>query len=69
MNPIIQFSEDGGELALKAVPGSLAVKPNPENEVEAAEGLDRSMFVCAQERLPASQAVPGALCVSRRCRP
>lgn len=45
MNPIIQFSEDGGELALKAVPGSLAVKPNPENEVEAAEGLDRSMFV------------------------
>lgn len=44
-DPIIQFSEHGGELVRVTVPGAVTHVPNPENEVEAAEGVERTMCV------------------------
>ena len=44
-DPIIQFSECGGELVKVTVPGAVAYVPNPENEVEAAAGVERTMCV------------------------
>ena len=45
MDPIIQFSPRGGELVEVTVPGAVVAVPNPENEVDAAEGIERTMCV------------------------
>lgn len=47
MDPLIQFSDHGGELVQVVVPGAVAVVPNPENEVDAAVGVERTMCVYA----------------------
>lgn len=44
MNPIIQKSQLAGKLVDFAVPGSVSSKPNPENEVDLVEGVERSAF-------------------------
>lgn len=45
MDPLVQLSASGGELVEVSVPGSVAAVPNPENEVEAASGVERTMCV------------------------
>lgn len=49
MNPIVQFSERSGHLVQYEVPGVLNTKPNPENEVYAADGAERKMYVYVPE--------------------
>lgn len=45
MDPIIQFSQHGGELVEVTVPGAVVAVPNPENEVDVAAGIERTMCV------------------------
>ena len=52
MNPLVQVSPAGGQLVYAPVAGTVGGAPNPENEVEAKEGAERSMYVYA----PASGA-------------
>ena len=47
MNPLVQVSPTGGKLVLAAVAGTVNAAPNPENEVDAAAGAERSMYVYA----------------------
>lgn len=44
MNPIIQTSPVAGKLIDFIVPGSVVSKPNPENEVDLVEGMERTAF-------------------------
>ncbi|QQR99549.1 MAG: hypothetical protein IPK37_10950 [Austwickia sp.] len=44
VSPMVQFSPYGGELRLETVPGSAPQQPNPENEIEARAGRDRTMY-------------------------
>lgn len=45
IEPIEQFSPQGGALALERVSGATSGRLNPENDVEVAQGRDRSMYV------------------------
>lgn len=45
MDPIIQYAQQGGSLVEVTVPGAVAFVPNPENEVDAAVGIERTMCV------------------------
>lgn len=47
MNPLVQVSPVGGTLTLATVPGAVSSVPNPENEVEAEAGRERTMYVYA----------------------
>ena len=44
-DPIVQRSSEGGKLVEVTVPGAVVAVPNPENEVDAAEGVERTMCV------------------------
>lgn len=45
MDPIVQFSQNGGKLVETVVPAALVAVPNPENEVNAEAGIERTMCV------------------------
>jgi len=47
MNPLTQFSPYAGRLFLETVPGETSKKVEHENDVSAADGADRSMYVYA----------------------
>ena len=47
MNELTQFSPYAGQLILETVPGETSRKVEHENDVNAADGADRSMFVYA----------------------
>lgn len=45
MDPLVQFSQNGGKLVETVVPAALVAAPNPENEVNAEAGIERTMCV------------------------
>ena len=47
MNELTQFSPYAGQLVLETVPGETSRKVEHENDVNAADGADRSMYVYA----------------------
>lgn len=45
MNELTQHSPFGGQMVLETVAGTTSGKLNPENDVEVAQGVDRTMYV------------------------
>lgn len=47
MNPLVQFSSFAGKIVLEEVPGETKKTFEPENDADAAKGIDRTMYCYA----------------------